>query len=93
MPDCRFEEYFLPDTLDITFGDDTIRNLLDAFKVHGPWQGISGELAGPNPLPGEHILAEFRLYLMTFALLSQLMSTTEPKTVPGIPIHVGYRTR
>ena len=24
MPDCRFEEYFLPDTPETTFGDETL---------------------------------------------------------------------
>ena len=48
MPDCRFEEYFLPDTLETMFGDETLRNFLDASTVHGPWHGTGGELAGPN---------------------------------------------
>ena len=26
MSDCRFEEYFLPDTPETTFGDETLRN-------------------------------------------------------------------
>ena len=43
MPDCRFEEYFLPDTPETTFGDETLRNLLDVFTVHGQWHGIGGE--------------------------------------------------
>ena len=24
MPDCRFQEYFLPDTPETTFGDETL---------------------------------------------------------------------
>ena len=43
MPDCRFEEYILPDTPETTFGDETLRNLLDAFTVHGQWHGTGGE--------------------------------------------------
>ena len=43
MPDCRFEEYFLPDTPETTFGDETLRNLLDVFTVHGQWHGIGGK--------------------------------------------------
>ena len=43
MSACRFEEYFLPDTPETTFGDETLRNLLDAFTVHGPWRGTGGE--------------------------------------------------
>ena len=43
MPDCRFEEYILPDTPETTFGDETLRNLLDAFTVHDPWHGTGGE--------------------------------------------------
>ena len=41
MPDCRFEEYFLPDTPESTF--ETLRNLLDAFTVHGQWHGTGSE--------------------------------------------------
>ena len=48
MPDCRFEEYFVPDTPETTFGDEMLRNFLDAFIFHGPWHGTGGELAGPN---------------------------------------------
>ena len=43
MPDCRFEEYFQPDTPETTFGDETLRNLPDAFTVHGQWHGTGGE--------------------------------------------------
>ena len=43
MPGCRFEDYFLPDTPETRFGDETLRNLLDAFTVHGQWHGTSGE--------------------------------------------------
>ena len=43
MWDCRFEEYFLPDTLESTFGDEKLRNLLEAFTVHGQWHGTGGE--------------------------------------------------
>ena len=43
MPGYRFEEYFLPDTPETTFGDETLRNLLDAFTVHGQWHGTGGE--------------------------------------------------
>ena len=43
MPDCRFEEYFLPDTQQTTFGDETLLNLLDVFTVHGQWHGTGGE--------------------------------------------------
>ena len=48
MLDCRFEEYFLPDTLETTFGDETLWNLLDAFTAHGPWHGTGGEVAARN---------------------------------------------
>ena len=37
MSDCRFEEYFLPDTPETTFEDQTLRNLQDAFLVRGPY--------------------------------------------------------
>ena len=40
---CRFEEYFLPDTPETTFGHETLRNLLDTFTVHGQWHGTGGE--------------------------------------------------
>ena len=43
MSDCLFEEYFLPDTLETRFGDETLRNLLDTSTVHGPWHGTGGE--------------------------------------------------
>ena len=43
MPDCHFEEYFLPDTPETTFGDEMLRNLLYAFTVQGQWQGTGGE--------------------------------------------------
>ena len=43
MPDCRFEEYFLPDSPETTFGDETLRNRLDAFTVHGQWHGTGVE--------------------------------------------------
>ena len=43
MSDFPFEEYLLPDTLETTFGDETLRDLLDAFTDHGPWHGIGGE--------------------------------------------------
>ena len=43
MPDCRFEEYFLLDTPETTFGDEMQRNLLDAFIVHGPGHDTGGE--------------------------------------------------
>ena len=33
-PDCRFEEYFLPDTPETTFGDEILRNLLDTFTAN-----------------------------------------------------------
>ena len=32
MLDCRFEEYFLPDTPATTFRDETLRNLLVRLK-------------------------------------------------------------
>ena len=43
MPDCRLEEYFLPDTPESAFGDEKLQNLIDAFIVHGPWHGTGGE--------------------------------------------------
>ena len=43
MLDCRFEEYFLPDTPETTFEDERLQNLVDVFTVHGPWQGTGGE--------------------------------------------------
>ena len=43
MSDCRYEEYFLPDTSETTAGDETLRNLLDAFIVHGPLHGTGVE--------------------------------------------------
>ena len=63
MPDSRFEEYFLCDTPETTFGDETLWNFLDAFTVHGPWHssGTGGELDGPTSPPGEHSLAKSRL--------------------------------
>ena len=43
MSDCRFEQYFLHDTPETTFGDETLWNLLDVFTVHGQWHGNVGE--------------------------------------------------
>ena len=42
-PGCRFEEYFLPDTPETTFGDETLRKLLDEITAHGPQHGTGGE--------------------------------------------------
>ena len=41
--DCGFEEYFLPDTPETRFENETQRNLLDAATIHGPWHGTGGE--------------------------------------------------
>ena len=43
MPDRRFEEHFLPNTPENTFGDETLENLLDAFIVYGPWHPTDGQ--------------------------------------------------
>ena len=33
-------QYFLPNTPEITFADEMLQNLLDAFTVQGPWYGL-----------------------------------------------------
>ena len=93
-PDCRFEEYFLPDTPETMFGDEALQNLLDAFTVHGPWHGTGGELADPNLSTRQTQSGGIpAMDSMTFTLLCQLMFTTTLKIAPGFPIHVVNRTR
>ena len=59
MPDCRFEEYFLPYTPETTFGDETL---------HG-----TGELAGPNLSARRSQSGGIPTDSMTFAYVSSCL--------------------
>ena len=46
MPDCRFEEYFLPDTPETTFGDETLW-----YMLLRPFKTTSTISQCPSPVP------------------------------------------